>query len=390
MPTPTVRTTALAAALFTVLGLSACRRPQAQAPIPPPPTVTVASPVERELTEEVDLSARVEAVETVEIRPRVSGYLAEVRFQAGQRVERGDVLFVIDPRPFAAALQRAEADLAQARARAEGAERDERRAAALLEQKAISSEEADQRRTRLSEARAAVAAAEAAVTTARLNVEYTQVRSPIRGRITRPFVTPGNNISGVDGFTTLLATVVTDDPVHVYADIDELTIQRLQALKATGQLGTNAQGRLPVRLTIPDAPALTRSGFVESFNNRIEADTGSLLIRAEVPNADGALIPGQFARLRLPVSEKARVLLVPEVAIGTDLAQKYLLLVSASNTVDYRAVVLGAAVDGQRVVREGLQGGEKVIINGSARVRPGLPVNPVTGTNAPAGRPGGA
>lgn len=350
---------------------------------PPPPTVTVASPTQREFTDEVELSARVEPKETVEIRPRVSGYLAEVRFKSGQRVEQGDLLFVVDPRPFQAALQRAEADLAQARARLEGAERDDRRAVALEEQKAISKEEADQRRTRLAEARAATASAEALLTTARLNLEYTQVKSPIRGRVSRALVTVGNNVSGVDGFTTLLTTVVTDDPVYVYADLDEATLLRLQALKAAGSMTLNAAGKLPVRLTIPDAPALDRDGFVESFNNRVEAETGSLLLRAEVGNADGLLIPGLFARLRLPISGKTRVVLVPETAIGTDQAQRFVLLLSSSNTVEYRTIKLGPAIDGQRVVREGLTGTEKILVNGIARVRPGMPVQPIAATNAP-------
>lgn len=384
-----------AAPALVLVGLAilsaGCNRPQSAAmQQPPPPTVTIAPPAEREFADEVELSARIEPVETVEIRPRVSGYLSEVRFKAGQRVEKGDILFIIDPRPFQASLQRAEADLAQARARAESAERDERRAATLEEQKAISKEEGDQRRTRVAESRAAVASAEANVTTARLNFEYTEVRSPIRGRISRALVTQGNNISGVDGFTTLLATVVTDDPVHVYADLDEATLHRVQALRAAGKFGTDPAGRLPVRLTIPDAPGVERSGFVESFDNRIDADTGSLLIRAEVANADGTLIPGQFVRLRLPVSGKSRVLMVPEVAIGTDLAQRFVLTVSSSNTVDYRAVTLGAAVDGYRVVREGLQGGERVIVNGIARVRPGMPVEPTRATNAAPTRPPGA
>lgn len=390
-----MRSLPFAAPALVLVGLAVlstgCNRPQSGAmQQPPPPTVTIAPPTEREFTDEVELSARIEPVETVEIRPRVSGYLSEVRFKAGQRVEKGDILFVIDPRPFQASLQRAEADLAQARARAESAERDERRAATLEEQKAISKEEGDQRRTRAAEFRAGVASAEANVTTARLNFEYTEVRSPIRGRISRALVTQGNNISGVDGFTTLLATVVTDDPVHVYADLDEVTLHRVQALRAAGKVGTDAAGRLPVRLTIPDAPGVERSGFVESFNNRIDADTGSLLIRAEVANADGTLIPGQFVRLRLPVSGKSKVLMVPEVAIGTDLAQRFVLTVSSSNTVDYRAVTLGAAVDGYRVVREGLQGGERVIVNGIARVRPGMPVEPLRATNAAPARPSGA
>jgi multidrug efflux system membrane fusion protein len=350
---------------------------------PPPPTVTVASPTQREFTDEVELSARVEPMETVEIRSRVSGYLTEIGFKSGQRVEKGDLLFVIDPRPFRAALQRAEADLAQARARLEGSERDDHRAVALAEQKAISKEESDQRRTRLAEARAAVASAEALVTTAGLNLEYTQIKSPIRGRASRALVTAGNNVSGVDGFTTLLTTVVTDDPVYVYADLDDATVLRLQSLKASGKMAVNASGKLPVRLTIPDAPALDRDGFVESFNNRVEAETGSLLLRAQVGNSDGLLIPGLFARLRLPVSGKSQVVMVPETAIGTDQAQRFVLLLSPSNTVDYRTIKLGPAIDGQRVVREGLTGTEKVIVNGIARVRPGMPVSPVSATNSP-------
>ncbi len=385
---PSAATGVLLAGLVVVS--SGCNKPQSAPMQQPPTTVTVAPPVERDFTDEVELSARVEAAETVEIRPRVSGYLSEVRFKAGQRVAKGDVLFIIDPRPFQAVLQRAEADLAQARARADWAERDERRAASLEEQKAISKEEGDQRRTRLAEARAAVASAEANVTTARLNLEYTEVRSPIRGRISRALVTQGNNISGVDGFTTLLATVVTDDPVHVYADIDEATLHRFQALRAAGKIVKDASGRIPVQISIPDAPGFERSGFVESLNNRIDPDTGSLLVRAEVANPDGSLIPGQFVRARVPVSGSSRVLMVPEVAIGTDLAQRFVLTVSSSNTVDYRAVALGAAVDGFRVVRDGLKSGEPVIVNGIARVRPGMPVQAVRATNAPAARPGGA
>ena len=373
--------------MLLTLGLvtltAGCRRTPPAAMQPPPPTVTVASPTQREFTDEVELSARVEPMETVEIRSRVSGYLTEVGFKSGQRVEKGDLLFVIDPRPFRAALQRAEADLAQARARLEGSERDDQRAVALAEQKAISKEESDQRRTRLAEARAAVASAEALVTTAGLNLEYTQIKSPIRGRVSRALVTAGNNVSGVDGFTTLLTTVVTDDPVYVYADLDDATVLRLQSLKASGKMAVNASGKLPVRLTIPDAPALDRDGFVESFNNRVEAETGSLLLRAQVGNSDGLLIPGLFARLRLPVSGKSQVVMVPETAIGTDQAQRFVLLLSPSNTVDYRTIKLGPAIDGQRVVREGLTGTEKVIVNGIARVRPGMPVSPVSATNSP-------
>jgi len=370
-------------ALLTGIGLVAgCHRNPPPPQMPPPPTVTVAPPSETEFTETAELSARIEAVEAVEIRPRVSGYLTEVGFKAGQRVEKGEVLFRIDPRPFEAALQQAEAVQAQAKVRADRAARDDERATALVSQRTISPEEADQRRFQAAETRAGLAAAEAAVATARLNLEYSTVRSPIRGRISRALVTPGNNISGVDGFTTLLATVVSDDPIHVYADLDEATLIRLQSMRAAGRLKTDASGRIPVRVRIPDAPQLDRTGFVESFDNRIDTGTGSLLVRAEVPNADGLLTPGQFARLDLPVSAPSKVVLVPEIAIGTDQAQRFVYLLSASNTVDYRAVKLGPLVDGRRIVREGLQPGEILLVNGIARVFPGMPVQPVRDTNA--------
>jgi RND family efflux transporter MFP subunit len=372
----------IAIAITVIAVTTGCNQAPPPAVAPPPPTVTVAPPDEQDFTETTELSAHVEAVEAVEIRPRVSGYLTEVLFQAGQRVAKGDILFKIDSRPFDAALQRAEADLAQAQVRADWAARDDERATALVAQKTISPEEADQRRFQAAQARAALAGAEAALATAQLNREYSIVRSPIRGRISRAMVTPGNNISGVDGFTTLLATVVSDDPVHVYADLDEATLLRLQAMRAAKRLPTDAAGRIPVTVRIPDAPQLDRTGFVESFDNRIDSGTGSLLIRAEAANADGLLTPGQFARLELPVDAPARVLLVPEAAIGTDQAQRFVYLLSSSNTVDYRAVKLGPALNGRRIIREGLKSGDPVLVNGIARVFPGMPVQPIPATNA--------
>ncbi len=372
----------IAIAIAVIAVTTGCNQAPPPPVAPPPPTVTVAPPDEQDFTETTELSAHVEAVEAVEIRPRVSGYLTEVLFQAGQRVQKGDILFKIDSRPFDAAVQRAEADLAQARVKADWSARDDERAVALVAQKTISPEEADQRRFQAAQARAALAGTEAALATAQLNLEYSIVRSPIRGRISRAMVTPGNNISGVDGFTTLLATVVSDDPVHVYADLDEATLLRLQAMRAAKRLPADAQGRIPVTVRIPDAPQLDRPGFVESFDNRIDSGTGSLLIRAEVPNADGLLTPGQFARIELPVNAPSRVLLVPEAAIGTDQAQRFVYLLSSSNTVDYRAVKLGPALNGRRIIREGLKSGDPVLVNGIARIFPGMPVQPVPATNA--------
>ncbi len=352
----------------------------------PPPPVTVAPPEQRELVEHEELSTRLDAVESVEIRPRVSGYLAEIRFDAGQRVHKGDILFAIDPRAFEATLQRAEADLAQARARNEWSQRDAQRAANLLAQKTISSEEADQRRTHLQETAAALASAEAAVASARLNLEYSKVRSPIEGRVSRALVTVGNNVSGVDGFNTLLATVVSIDPIYGYSNVDERTLVRLQSLHGQSGLPTNATGRIEVQLAVPDARKLERTGTVESFDNHVDPSTGSILLRTVFPNPDGDLLPGLFARVSLPVSARHPVLLVPETALGTDQSQRFVLTLSKTNTVEYRAVRLGNAIDGKRVVTDGLKPDDLVIVNGggTARVRPGMPVAPQREGSTPA------
>lgn len=376
---PPVRVLALALGM----AVAACRPPASPGPagaVGPVP-VTVAPAVEQPLMEYETLTARLEAVESVEIRPRVSGYLAEIRFQPGQLVRRGEVLFVIDRRPFQAALARAEAELERARVLAEWAARDEKRSAELLSGKAISGEEADQRQTRRAEARASLAAAEAAVAVARLNVEYAEIRSPINGRISRALVTVGNNVSGVDGFTTLLSTVVSVDPIHAYADLPESSFLRLQHLPGA------QSGGLPAALGLADEQDFPRSGRVESLDNRLDAGTGTLVLRAVFPNPDGHLVPGLFGRLRIPVSGEAPVVLVGERAIGTDQSQKFVYTLTASNTVAYRPVKLGPLVGGSRVIREGLRAGEVVIVNGLQRVQPGMPVLPQAGTNAPAAAP---
>lgn len=357
---------------------------------PPPPSVTVASPEIREFTPTETLTGRIEAIDSVEIRPRVSGYLSEVRFQAGQLVAKGDVLFVIDPRPFQAAAQRAEADLETAKIRLGWAGREIERAEQLLKTRAISTEEADLRRTRLSEARAAVSSAEASLITAKLNVEYTEVRSPVAGRVSRALVTPGNNVSGVDGFTTLLTTVVSVDPVYGYADLDESLLLKLNRLRRDNKLPVDSDGRIVIRLALADEDGYPHEGRVESFDNRIDPATGSLVLRAVFPNADKALIPGLFAKMNIPSGERTSALLVPDAVVGTEQSLKFAYTVSSSNTVEKRFVTLGPLVEGKRVITTGLKADDRVIINGTMRVMfPGQPVTPETapaGEQAPAGK----
>ena len=369
------RVAALVVAGAVAIVFTGCGRGSAQQQ-PPPPSVTVAPVLQKELVEWDEFTGRTEPVESVEVRPRVSGYIQDVRFQSGQLVKKGDVLFVIDPRWHQADFDRLEAEAERAKVQLENARREADRSPQLLENKAISTEEADARVARFQEANAALAAAEAARDYAKLDLEYTQVRAPIDGRVSRALLTEGNYVSGVSGATTLLTTIVSVDPVYVYADIDEDTLLKFNALAHSGKIETNNNGQTPIELQLADEKDFPHLGYVESFDNRLDRSTGSILLRAVFPNNDGRIVPGLFARIRVPLSERHPVLLVADSAIGTDQAQKYVLTVTATNTVAYRSVQLGPVVDGRRIVRSGLLAGEKIIVNGLQRARPGMPVTP--------------
>jgi RND family efflux transporter MFP subunit len=345
---------------------------------PPPPTVTVAAVETREIIEHEEVVGRTEAVDSVEIRPRVSGYIQEVRFKSGQKVKKGDLLFLIDPRTRQAALDRAEADLRRAQSSLENAQAEAARAERLLTTKAISKEESDTRAWKLTDAQAVLLAAQAARESARLELEFCEVRSPIDGRVSRALVTPGNNVSGVDGNTTLLTTVVSIDPIYVLSDVDETTALRFKRLALEQKLERDEQGRIAVEMALADEQEFPRKGFVESVDNRLNPGTGSILVRSAFPNPDELIIPGLFVRARIPVGQPKPTLLISDRAIGTDQSQKFVLTLTSSNTVAYRPVKIGPAVDGKRVIREGLVAGEKVVVNGLAKVRPGMPVTPET------------
>jgi multidrug efflux system membrane fusion protein len=341
----------------------------------PPTKVTVAPVEERLVTEFEEITGRVDSAETVELRARVSGHLETVHFQAGQIVAKGDVLFSIDPRWHRAQFELARAQAEQARARADVAEREAKRAGDLLTASAISSEEAEAKRSRAIETRAAVASAEAAFAIAKLDLEHTEVRAPIGGRVSRALVTPGNLVSGNAGNSTLLTTIVSTGEAFVYADLDETTVLKFQRLQRENRLVTQ-NGRVPVELQLADESGYPRRGYIESTDNRLSAATGSLALRLVFSNTDGALIPGLFARVRIPVSAPQRALLISDRAVGTDQSQKYVFAVGENNTVVYRSVKLGASIEGKRIVRDGLQAGDQVVVNGLQRVRPGMTVAP--------------
>lgn len=354
--------------------VAGCKREVTQS-APTAPMVSVAPVRQQELVEWSEFTGRTEAVESVEVRPRVSGFINEIRFQSGQMVRKGDVLFVIDPRWQQADFNQKQASVDRAKVQMDNAKRESDRTAQLLASKSISTEEADGRIAKYADAKAALLAAEAARDFIKLDLDHTEVRAPIDGRVSRALSTEGNFVSGIPGASTVLTTIVSVNPVYVYADVDEDSLLKFNALAHENKLEIDADGKVPVELQLGDEESYLHKGHIESFDNRLDAHTGSILLRAVFPNDDGRIVPGLFARIRIPTSDKHNVLLITERAIGTDQAQKYVLSVSASNTVVYRPVVLGPALNGSRIIRSGLEAGEKIVVNGLQRVRPGMPVD---------------
>ena len=356
--------------------LSACNKPPEDAgghQMPPQP-VTMGTVEERELIEWGEFSGRIEAKEMVELKPRVSGYLTEVKFQAGALVNKDDVLFVIDARPYQALADKAAGELQRAEAAAGSAKKEFDRAAVLLAAKAISPEQAETREAGHLQAKAALAAAQAGGRAAALDVEFTEVRAPIAGRISRALVTAGNFVTAGQ---TALTSLVSIDPVFAYVDMDENTLLRFQALAREKKLALDEKGRVPAEIQLSGESGYTHQGWIESFDNRLDAGTGSMAVRLELPNTNGALTPGLFARVRLPLTEKHKALLVDESAIRTDQSHKYVTMVNEKSLAEYRNVVPGPLFEGKRIVREGLKAGDRIVVNGQARIfMPGQPLAP--------------
>jgi RND family efflux transporter MFP subunit len=361
-------------AYFIAAALAGCSSQATPSP-PPAPKVSIAAALERDVTEWDEFTGRLEAVESVEIRPRVTGYIESVHFTEGGLVKKGDLLFVIDPRPYKAELDRAQAELTRAEAHAQLADSDFTRTEKLLSIKAASHEEYDQRVNAQTEARANVAAARAALETAKLNLEFTRVTSPIAGRVSKAAVTPGNLVTG-GGTASLLTTVVSIDPIYVSFEGDEQVYLKYTELARRGERGSSRDTANPVLMALANEDGYPHRGSMVFVDNQVDPRTGTIRARAAFDNKDAALTPGLFARVKLLGHNSYHAVLVDDRAIGTDQSQKFVLVVDAQNQVQYRSVKVGRLDDGLRIVLEGLAPGEKVVVNGLQRVRPGMQVAP--------------
>jgi multidrug efflux system membrane fusion protein len=367
------RLLALAASISLALMLAGCGS-QAATPeggAPPAPEVSVATVLTQPVQQWDDFTGRVAAVETVELSPRVSGYVERVAYREGQEVKRGDVLFVIDERRYRADYDKAVADLERARSEARLAKTQDARAQSLIEVKAIAREEYETRKAATAQAQAVVRAAEAAVARAKLDLEYTRVRSPIDGRAGRALVTVGN-LAQAD--STLLTTVVSLDPVHVYFEGDEQAYLRISRQSQGGVPSAGAQ----VRVGLADEQGYPHLGTLDFVDNQVDARTGTIRARAVLPNADRAFTPGLFARVQLAGETAATAMLVDEKAVLTDQDRKFVYVLGPKNEALRRDVVLGRSVEGLRVVESGLAAEDRVIVHGVQKVFfPGMTVAPV-------------
>ena len=357
----------------------ACMSTAAQPAAPPTPSVTVAAVVERDVTEWDEFTGRIEAVRSVDVRPRVSGYIERVSFSEGSLVKAGQELFRIDARPFQAEVDRLRAELARARVSVTLADTERRRAGRLREQDAIAQEEHDRRVAAADESLAATAAVEAALRAAELQLEFTRVTAPISGRVSRAIVTEGNLVSTGPGEATLLTTIVSVDPVYAYFRADEQIYLRYAeaARQRNGSRGPNGDfASRPIQLAISSDEGFPREGRLDFLDNQLDTATGSIMGRAVFPNPNRDLTPGLFVRVRIAGNGTHQSLLVRDEAIGTDLDKKFVYVVGADRKVAYRAVTLGPIVDGLRVVRSGLSAGELIVVTGLQRVRPGADVDP--------------
>lgn len=354
--------------------VNGCKKAENSAAIPapppsPPPSVKIAQPLVQDVTEWDEFTGHIEAINTVHIKARVSGYLEKVNFTAGKKVKKGELLFQIDPKPLQVQLDLANAELEQAKTKQALAKNDFIRAKNLLNVNAIAVEEFDMRNKGLREAMAAIQAAEANVAANKLNLDYTQIRAPIDGRVGREMITAGNLVNS-GGDATLLTTIVSIDPVYVYVDADERSVLKYKRQNAQGIVGK------PVELTVADETGFKHKGSIDYLAPQANAATGTISLRGVFSNTDELLSPGFFARVRLRAGAPYKAILLPDRAIATDQAQRFVWVVKADNQVEYRKVELGATIGKMRVITAGVTAEDAIITDGLQKIKPGITVQP--------------
>jgi len=357
------------------LGLASCG-PSEQKQAVPLPAVSVSAPVKRMVTDWDEFSGRFDAVQQVQVRARVTGFVTSVEFKDGAIVKAGDLLYVIDPRQYQAVAEQAEGQLQDAKARVVLAKRELERASSLIRTDAVSQSVVDQRTQQLQTAEAAVLQAEGALKRAQLDVEFSQVRAPISGRISRHLVTVGNLVQGSESGATLLTSIVSMDPIHIYFDMDERVYQRNSRLWFEGKRPSSRDTPNPVQVLLTGETKPSHEGKMDFLDNRLDAGTGTLRGRALVDNHDLSILPGQFARIRVIGSAPYEALLVPDSAVATDQSRKIVFVAKPDDTVEAREVALGPLDDGLRVIRTGLKPDDRVVVEGLQRVRVGAKVSP--------------
>lgn len=368
---------ALGAMLLSLL-LVGCDNSVAQNAAPPAPAVSAADVVVKSISQWDSFNGRIEAVESVQLRPRVSGYIDKVNYADGQEVKKGEVLFTIDDRTYRAALEQAQANLARAKTQASLAQSEANRTDKLVNTNVVSREEWEQRRSAATQAQADIRAAQAAVDAAQLNLDFTKVTAPIDGRASRALITSGNLVTAGDT-ASVLTTLVSQKTVYVYFDVDESTYLHYQNLARSGQGASSNHMALPVEIGLTGEEGYPHQGKVDFLDNQLTPSTGTIRMRALLDNAQRQFTPGLFARVRLPGSAEFKATLIDDKAVLTDQDRKYVYIVDKEGKAQRRDITPGRLSDGLRIVRQGLNPGDKVIVEGLQKVfMPGMPVNAKT------------
>jgi len=380
------------AAIGLAVSVSGCGKSGDGAAAPPPPQVTVAQVLERRVKDWDEFTGRFQAVESVEIRPRVSGYIDEVAFKEGSQVKRGDLLFVIDPRPYKAEADHAGADVKRYQTALELAQIELTRVQRLRDSGAVSVEELDERKSTVAQAQSNVAGSNATLESALLNLNFTRVTSPIAGRVSRAEVTRGNLVTGGTNGGTLLTSVQSVDPIYVYFEGDEQAYLRYNQMARAGERPSSRDAPNPVHIGLANEEGFPHVGAMDFVDNQLNPQTGTIRARAILDNKEGLFTPGLFARVQLLGSSEYTAILIDDSAVNTDQNQKYVFVLGANNQVEYRRIQLGRIIDGLRIVREGLKAGDTIIVSGTQRVHPGVTVTPqkvamTTGDALPGAQP---